>query len=139
MRALILAAASLATLATFGVAHAKSGKVMLSTSLTGGAETPPNAETATGKFTATLLPAKGQLCYTLTSEHLSGLTMAHIHVGDPGVGGPPVVTLMPDMPKRHCMMVDKDVAAKIAASPASYYVNIHTSALPKVAIRGQLQ
>ncbi len=82
--------------------------------------------------------AAGQLCYTLTSEKLPELTMAHIHIGAAGVAGPPVVVLAPSVPTETCMAVDKDVAMKIVASPGGYYVNIHNAAFPKGAIRGQL-
>ena len=139
MRSIVLGCASLAAVMALSPARAEPGNVSLSTKLAGSAETPPNAETATGRFAATLNPATGRLCYTLTSRHLSDLTMAHIHVGAPGVAGPPAVTLMPDSPGKTCLTIDTALAAKITATPGDYYVNIHTAALPKGAIRGQLK
>jgi hypothetical protein len=119
-------------------AVAAPGDVMLSATLSGAAETPPTSGDATGMFMGRLNPGTGQLCYTLTSEKLSALTMAHIHVGAAGVAGPPVVVLAPSMTSETCIPVDKDLAMKIVAKPSDYYVNIHNTPFPKGAIRGQL-
>ena len=129
-----LAAATLAGAS----AMAAPGDIMFTAKLTGAAETPPAALNSTGLFQARLNPASGQLCYTLTSQNLDMLTMAHIHAGAVGVAGPPVVVLLASAPSETCMSVDKDVAAKLIANPADYYVNVHTSQFPKGAIRGQL-
>jgi hypothetical protein len=119
-------------------AAAALGDTMLTAQLTGGAETPPAALDGTGMFMGRVNPASGQLCYTLASKGLDTLTVAHIHVGAIGVAGPPVVMLSPDVPSETCIAVDKDVAAKLVASPGDYYVNVHTAKYPKGAIRGQL-
>jgi hypothetical protein len=119
-------------------AFAAPGDVMLSATLNGAAETPPTTGNATGMFMGRLNAVSGQLCYTLTSENLPALTMAHIHVGALGVAGPPVVVLAPSVPSETCMAVDKDLAAKITATPGDYYVNVHNTPYPKGAIRGQL-
>ncbi len=114
------------------------GDVMLSANLVGAAETPPNTLPATGMFIARVNPATGQLCYTLTSKNLPSLTMAHIHIGAMGVAGPPAVMLSPDVPQESCMAIDMALATKLIEHPGDYYVNIHTQAYPKGAIRGQL-
>ena len=119
-------------------AAAAPGDTMLTTVLSASAETPPTGIDATGIFKGRVNPATGQLCYTLTSTNLDTLTMAHIHAGAIGVAGPPVVILSPDVPTETCLAVDKDVAAKLVASPGDYYVNIHTARFPKGAIRGPL-
>ncbi len=119
-------------------AAAAPGDVMLSATLTGAAETPAASADATGMFMGRLNAGTGQLCYTLTSQNLTALTMAHIHVGAAGVAGPPVVVLAPSVPSETCIAVDKDVAQKLVATPGDYYVNVHNTAYPKGAIRGQL-
>ena len=119
-------------------AAAAPGDIMLSASLNGASETPPTGVDATGMFMGRLNPGTGQLCYTLTSQKLTDLTMAHIHVGAAGVAGPPVVVLSPSVPTETCIPVDKDLAMKIAAKPSDYYVNVHNTPFPKGAIRGQL-
>ena len=60
--------------------------------------------------------------------------------GARGVAGPPVLTLDTPVDGRSskCYGVDKALAAAIIANPAGYYVNVHTNAYPKGAIRGQL-
>ena len=128
----------LSTSALAGTPAAAPGDTKLITTLGGGTETPPTGVVATGNFTGRINPATGQLCYTLTSKNLDTLTMAHIHAGAIGVAGPPVVVLTPDVPTETCMAVDKTIAAKLAASPGNYYVNIHTAKFPKGASRGQL-
>lgn len=134
------AIALLAILACAGAipAAAAPGDILLSATLSGAAETPPTSGDATGMFMGRLNPGAGQLCYTLTSQKLDALTMAHIHVGAEGVAGPPVVFLAPSVPTETCIAVDKDLAAKIVARPGDYYVNIHNTPYPKGAIRGQL-
>ncbi len=55
------------------------------------AETPPNMSHASG--TVTLTVSGNELHYMVTVGGLSGpATAAHIHVGAPGVAGPPVLT-----------------------------------------------
>jgi hypothetical protein len=119
-------------------AAAAPGDVMLMATLGGASETPPTGVDATGMFMGKLNADTGMLCYTLTSQKLDALTMAHIHVGAEGVAGPPVVFLSPSVPTETCIPVAKDVAMKIIAKPSDYYVNIHNTPFPKGAIRGQL-
>jgi hypothetical protein len=140
MRKLPLALfAVLASAAAMAIpAAAAPGDVMLMATLGGASETPPTGVDATGMFMGRLNPVSGQLCYTLTSQKLDALTMAHIHAGADGVAGPPVVFLSPSVPTETCIPVDKDLAAKIIAKPSDYYVNIHNTPFPKGAIRGQL-
>ena len=119
-------------------AAAAPGDVMLSATLTGAAETPAASTDGAGMFMGRLNAGTGQLCYTLTSQKLMAVTMAHIHAGAAGVAGPPVVVLAPSVPSETCISVDKAVAQKLVATPGNYYVNLHNTAYPKGAIRGQL-
>lgn len=138
MRSLTMGLFAVLAAAAAVPAMAAPGDVMLSATLSTGAETPPTAGDATGMFMGRLNPDTAQLCYTLTSDKLTDLTMAHIHVGATGVAGPPVVVLAPSVPTETCMAVDQDTARKLVANPAAYYVNVHNAAYPKGAIRGQL-
>jgi hypothetical protein len=109
----------------------------LSASLSGPIETPQGDPDGTGTFTARLNAGHDQLCYTLTSAMIGAPTAAHIHAGKQGEAGPPVVPLQPQATDT-CVAIDKAVADKILADPASYYVNVHNAEYPRGAVRGQL-
>ena len=111
------------------------------TALVGSQEVPgPGDATATGTAKVTADATTNTICADVTVQRLPAPTMAHIHSGDPGVAGSPVLTL--DTPvggrSKQCYSVDKALAAAIIANPGGYYVNIHDAAHPKGAIRGQL-
>jgi hypothetical protein len=114
------------------------GGIKLSASLTGSVETPSGDPDGTGQFTARLNPGHSQLCYTLTSAMIAAPTAAHIHIGKAGEAGPPVVPLAAQAATETCVAIDKAVADKILADPASYYVNVHNAEFPGGAVRGQL-
>ena len=136
-RAATLVIATAAAMAATSAAAAP-GDVTIVARLTGSAETPPASANGSGSFQGRLNPATGSLCYTLTSKNLDTLTMAHIHAGAAGVSGPPVVVLTASAPLETCTPVAPDVAAKLLANPANFYVNIHTAQFPAGAVRGQL-
>jgi len=109
--------------------------------LTGAAEVPgPGDPDGKGTASVTLDAAKPEVCYTLAVSGIDTATMAHIHKGAKGVAGPPVVTLDPPATgaSKGCIKTETDVVAALLAKPADYYVNVHTAAHPKGALRGQL-
>jgi hypothetical protein len=136
MRAILmlfaLAAAMPATAAT----------TKLSTRLAGAAEVPgPGAPGGKGSADLTFDTDKGQVCYMLMSSGTDAPTMAHIHKGAVGVAGGVVVALTPPDASgmsQGCVPIAPDALAAILAKPSDYYVNIHTAAFPKGAMRGQL-
>lgn len=93
-----------------------------------------------GKGSATIDINGTRLCYDVAYRRLAPVTMAHIHAGAAGKTGDPVVTLKldPDEYIKGCTTVTGAVAAALLAAPGDYYVNVHTTELPKGAIRGQL-
>ena len=97
---------------------------------------------ASGFFSYTI--DGGELCYTLTARDLSlPAVAAHIHVAPRGVAGPVVVPLAVGSGTTWtldaCTTADPALLAEIAASPRSYYVNVHTPTFPGGEIRGQLK
>lgn len=93
-----------------------------------------------GKGSATITIDGGKLCYDVEYHRLAPVTMAHIHAGAAGKTGDPVVPLKLDRDEyiKGCTAVAPDLAAALLAEPSNYYVNVHTTELPKGAIRGQL-
>jgi CHRD domain len=110
--------------------------------LTGDVETPAGDPVGTGTATVRLRAGQGQLCYTVTAENLGGAAVAmHIHRGAAGAAGPvvvPMATPGADGKAAGCAAVARSLVGQILASPASFYLNVHTAAFPAGAIRGQL-
>jgi hypothetical protein len=112
-------------------------------------ETPPNTSHASG--TVTLTVSGSELHYVVTVGGLSGpATAAHIHVGAPGVAGPPVLTLTVkhvadgivaddsvDLMKEVSKGVSGDSLRALMAN-GNAYVNVHTATNPGGEIRGQV-
>jgi len=65
---------------------------------------------------------------------------AHIHQAVAGMNGGVVVplTISSSGQVSNCEDVEKDLIKAIRQNPQGYYINIHTSAIPTGAIRGQL-
>ena len=122
-----------------------SAHTALSTSLSGDEEAPgPGDKNGKGWVTLTVEP-DGTICYVGKVQAIGReITGAHIHIGALGVAGGVVVDLDPfgaDLTGNkatHCVMTTPQIAAAIIANPSAYYVNVHTTAYPGGAIRGQL-
>jgi CHRD domain len=115
------------------------GKAMAK--LTGAAEVPgPGDPKGTGTAQVTLNPNTGEVCYELSVENIQEVTAAHIHQGALGKEGPVTVSL--DAPKtgtaKGCKSADAALIKAIMQDPTGYYVNVHSTAFPKGAVRGQL-
>jgi CHRD domain-containing protein len=82
-------------------------------------------------------------CYGMQVFKIGNPTAAHIHQGGPNTDGPIKVGLIPPTSglsgaSAQCTTVSTTVANAIKANPGAYYVNVHNSAFPNGAIRGQL-
>lgn len=110
---------------------------------------PPVAGNGSGHATMTL--SGNTLRYQINVSDLSGpATMAHIHVGQPGVAGPPVYTFKINKVKSGKLAegeidlskpLSKSVSAdslKVLLRDGSAYINVHTAAHPSGEIRGQI-
>jgi hypothetical protein len=110
--------------------------------LAGTNEVPPADLTATGTVQLWLNPGQGTVCYALTASGLSAPAVAaHVHVAPAGTNGPVVVPLSvaADGSGSGCVNdVSRDLIQAIIQDPSAYYVNVHTTAFPGGAIRGQL-
>ncbi|HEX2723072.1 MAG TPA: CHRD domain-containing protein [Gemmatimonadaceae bacterium] len=121
--------------------------------LTAASEVPaPKATTATGTVQIVVFP--GSIDFLLSASNITGITMAHIHNGAPGVAGPIVVTLfLPSTPTGAVNSVFASGTLTAANLPAGVtlgslkdlllsgnaYVNVHTTANPTGEIRGQIK
>ena len=109
----------------------------------------PSAGGASGTASVRLNQGKHRVCVTLTLKNFAGTpNLAHIHKGGKGANGGIAVDLVtPGLiaalaahkPGKACFNgVAVAVIKDIRAHPGTYYVNIHTSAHPNGAARGQL-
>lgn len=124
------------------------GRVVFVAFLTGGAEVTnegvPNQGDPDGSGVARLrfVPARGRVCIDAHVQNLDPLVLAHIHNGPAGANGPVVVDftgLIDGSAVKGCVSADPALIGAIIASPASYYVNIHSTAFRPGAVRGQLE
>jgi hypothetical protein len=108
--------------------------------MTGSQETPKGSPKGTGTFKYQLNTKTSMLCYSLTWSGIGTPNAAHVHKGAKGVEGPVIIPLSTSTPVAHsgCVKVKKSLLLAIKNKPGGYYVNVHTTAYPGGAIRGQL-
>lgn len=110
--------------------------------LNNGQETTGADTGASGKFSYDI--DGDQFCYTMSAKNLSvPAVAAHVHLAPRTVAGPIVIELSVGSGTAwtvsDCVTVAPDLLAQVAASPGSYYVNVHTPTFPGGEIRGQLK
>ena len=130
-----IATAAVFTFATMP-AVAGAASVPLVASLTGAAETSGGDADGNGAFSAQIDTETGDFCYSLSVSGIDQPTAAHVHSGAAGTDGPPVLTVA--LADDECIAAEPAVLKPIVENPAGYYVNVHTAAFPKGAVRGQL-
>lgn len=113
--------------------------------LTGGVEVPAGDPNATGTALFRLSPSEGLVCFHVVVNGESQPILAmHIHQAPAGTAGPVVVPLITPtangsaQESKGCVAADPSLIRQIIASPAQFYVNVHTKAFPAGAARGQL-
>jgi hypothetical protein len=123
------------------VLSATGGGTAFEVALTGEAESPAGDPVATGTATVRLRLGQAQLCYQLAADNLPAAAAAHVHAGAAGTSGDVVIPLKtPNASGKAsgCTSTTRALVKAILASPAGYYVNVHTAQFPAGAIRGQL-
>lgn len=100
-----------------------------------------------GTFSGGLATVSGvpKLCAGFAVFKIGTVTGAHIHKAPVGQSGSIVVNLTPASGTpgnpgafHKCVTITTTLFNQIKASPGAYYANVHTSAFPNGAIRGQL-
>ncbi len=96
----------------------------------------------TGTATIEIDADENEVCYEFELEDVEGVNAAHIHEGEEGQSGDPVVDLAyagDDTGAEDCVDgVDESILEDILEDPTAFYVNVHTEDLPDGAGRGQL-
>jgi len=140
----VLAAAGLMTVAAAAPAYAHNPHPVRA-NLLGANEVPANTgdPDGTGVFLMKINVQTGKLCYVLSVYNVGTVTGVHIHRGSAGEEGPVRVELDEPMTGSNavaaCTWVDPDLAVRMADHPRRFYLNVHTTAFPDGAIRGQLR
>jgi hypothetical protein len=136
----------LTVLAVFLGAPARAAEpqeVQLIAWLSGAAEAPEGSgdPNAAGVAVLTVKP-DNVLCYVLwIHDHVGRPNEAHVHKGAPGVDGSVGVIMQAPTYLNSvtaCRQLTRSQADSLRFRPRDYYVNIHTTAFPAGAVRGQL-
>ena len=146
MRSGVLAVCGMAAIApASGVAAKKPATKALATTLTGAAEVPnPGDPNGKGSAVVRFNERRGTVCFKITVKGIAGSTAAHIHEAPVGQAGPVRVPLFGGAQssakqRRGCVKdVDPALARRILADPSAFYINVHNTAFPTGALRGQL-
>lgn len=128
------------------VAAPASGAVKrLQANMSGTQETAPGGDpNGTGTANLRLNRAKKRVCFTIRVNNIDDVAAAHIHRGGRGVAGDIEVELIgaPESGERFtgCTNgVAKRLIGEMLSKPRRFYVNVHTTAFPGGAVRGQLR
>lgn len=120
-------------------------EVSFTATFSGAQEAPPVESDGTGSGTFTLNTAGTVLSYEITASGLSGpVTLAHFHIGPPGVSGGIVFEITDAITEDEDGNITAagewqiDAADVTALLDGDIYVNLHTAAHPAGEIRGQL-
>jgi len=107
--------------------------------LSGAAEVPTAGDLdGAGVATITLDRVSQTICVDSTTSGIDTVTLTHIHQGVAGTSGPVVVDFAPGGlgALSKCVLSTEALIDQIAASPAGFYFNVHTTAFGAGALRG---
>jgi hypothetical protein len=141
-----------ATGISVGPAEAKKKKKKKKTfsfqaTLTGANEVPSGSGDPSGTGSASFTIKGNQICGTFnyTPNPASPISGTHIHQGDPTIDGPIVIDFqVATIGVQKCLTCtsggscNPGFLGQIKANPSGFYANIHTTAFPDGAVRGQL-
>lgn len=113
--------------------------------LTASQEVPPTTTPGFGNATVTFDATRANAVVTITVANLgSPINNFHIHENVAGANGPVIVNLIGlggtfnNGTMTGTFPIAADVAQRMLLNPGGFYVNVHTTAFPGGAVRGQL-
>lgn len=96
-----------------------------------------------GTATVALVPERRELCFEIEVEGLGEVVGAHLHEAPVGVTGEVVLALTApstgDATAAGCVNAPGSQLDRITREPGRFYVDVHSSARPEGAVRGQLR
>ena len=114
------------------------------TSLSGAeqSETSAGDPDGTGSATITAYPLKAQVCFGISHSNIEPTQAGHIHFGDRGANGPPVVNLYSSAGTNGgisgCTQADPATIQGLMDNPRGYYIQLHNFGYLLGVVRGQL-
>ncbi|MGH3899560.1 MAG: CHRD domain-containing protein [Pseudonocardiaceae bacterium] len=116
-----------------------------SVELTGSESVTRGDDDGHGSARLDLDPQQGTVCYEITWTKLDGMVTAfHLHAGRRGSDGPHWIDFFNgknfagDQTVRDCVRSTPDKIDAVIKDPSAYYLQVHSTAFEKGAIRGQL-
>lgn len=128
---------ALAAVAALGCGSAQAAIDIYSASLYGANEVPgPGDPDGFGAATLLIDNVALTVTWSFLVNNVDPITAAHIHAAPAGMAGSPIVDFSGQPVGSG--LGDSDLAFITPGTAADFYVNVHTSAYPSGAIRGQL-
>jgi len=140
MLTLVLTLALVQTVQADRLPGSDQGGRPLAAVLLGPNEVPPAPSSSQGMATITINLGQSELCYVIDFTTSETVIAAHIHHATAGVAAPPIIPLNTPVAgsSSGCTQVEQGLLKNILQNPEQYYVNVHTTAHPSGAGRGQL-
>ncbi len=140
MLTLVLTLALVQTVQADRLPGSDQGGRPLAAVLLGPNEVPPAPSSSQGMATITINLGQSELCYVIDFTTSETVIAAHIHHAPAGVAAPPIIPLNTPVAgsSSGCTKVEQGLLKDILKNPEQYYVNVHTTAHPAGAGRGQL-
>jgi len=140
MLTLVLTLALVQTVQADRLPGSDQGGRPLAAVLLGPNEVPPAPSSSQGMAAVTINLGQSELCYAIDFTTSETVIAAHIHHAPAGVAVPPIIPLNTPVAESSsgCTKVEQGLLKDILQNPEQYYVNVHTTAHPAGAGRGQL-